>query len=244
MTENFRKAKNEQEALSILGLDPNKKIIPIEDIKSAYRKIVLECHPDRVGNDPDKIRKFYEATYAYKYLTNPHFKYTETKQDKFLDVVINHLISFDEAFFGTKLAFNTNFEKPCPESKTNMDKEDEIRYSVSIDPFFLKIPAGTVARDFVFKNKGLKEDNLRGNVIVRVTSKEHQFYRIQGMDIVMDAELPLDKMIAGGNAYYCFCSQEKLAAKRQSFISEKGAGDYEYDRECYYLEKDKIEYGL
>jgi len=53
-----------------------------------------------------------------------------------------------------------------------------------------------------------------------------------------------EKMISDGNAYYCFCSQEKLAEKRRAFMSEKGAGYYEYDRECYYLEKDKIEQNL
>jgi len=49
------------------------------------------------------------------------------------------------------------------------------------------------------------------------------------------------KMIANGNAYYCFCSQEKLAEKRRVFMSEKDAGYYEYDRECYYLDKVEIE---
>ncbi len=52
------------------------------------------------------------------------------------------------------------------------------------------------------------------------------------------------KMIADGNAYYCFCSQEKLAEKRQSFIEGRGSDYYEYDRECYYLAKDKIEQNL
>ena len=47
-----------------------------EEIKSAYKKIALICHPDKLTNEKDikikeeKIEKFKEASYAYNYLIN------------------------------------------------------------------------------------------------------------------------------------------------------------------------------
>jgi glutamyl-tRNA synthetase len=47
-----------------------------------------------------------------------------------------------------------------------------------------------------------------------------------------------EKLIGEGKAYYCFCSPEKLAEKRNKAIAEKNY--YEYDRECLRLTADEI----
>ena len=42
-----------------------------EEIKKAFRKIALECHPDRVGDDPAAAERFDRATKAYEVLSDP-----------------------------------------------------------------------------------------------------------------------------------------------------------------------------
>ncbi|KAI5888469.1 DnaJ-domain-containing protein, partial [Schizophyllum commune H4-8] len=41
-----------------------------QDIRTAYRKLSLKVHPDRVGN-PDAARKFHELNQAYELLLDP-----------------------------------------------------------------------------------------------------------------------------------------------------------------------------
>ncbi|MBN1298818.1 MAG: glutamate--tRNA ligase [Actinobacteria bacterium] len=52
------------------------------------------------------------------------------------------------------------------------------------------------------------------------------------------------KLVENGRAYYCFCSQEKLAEKRKAFMGDAKADYYEYDRECYYLGPGKVRENL
>lgn len=42
-----------------------------DEIKKAFRKIALECHPDRVGDDPAAAERFDRATKAYEVLSDP-----------------------------------------------------------------------------------------------------------------------------------------------------------------------------
>ena len=56
----------------ILGINENSSI---EEIKKSFKKIALECHPDKTLNEPQNIRdemnnRFKEAAEAYKILLN------------------------------------------------------------------------------------------------------------------------------------------------------------------------------
>ncbi|MFH1699857.1 MAG: glutamate--tRNA ligase [Candidatus Zixiibacteriota bacterium] len=52
----------------------------------------------------------------------------------------------------------------------------------------------------------------------------------------------LEKLLASGNAYRCFCTSEELAAKREKAKAEKA--DYRYDRTCLRLSKEEIDKNL
>lgn len=52
--------------LAVLGLAPGASR---EDVKSAYRRVARENHPDRNPNDPDAAERFRSATEAYRNLT-------------------------------------------------------------------------------------------------------------------------------------------------------------------------------
>ncbi len=44
------------------------------EIRAAYRRIALMCHPDRTQGDPESEALFHEATAAYRVLTHPDRK--------------------------------------------------------------------------------------------------------------------------------------------------------------------------
>jgi curved DNA-binding protein CbpA len=44
------------------------------EIRAAYRRIALLCHPDRTKGDPEAESLFHEATEAYRILTHPDRK--------------------------------------------------------------------------------------------------------------------------------------------------------------------------
>src|SRR3990167_1581149 len=52
----------------ILGV--SKDVSP-NDLKKAYRKKALQCHPDKHGNDPEKVKLFQEISQAFQVLSDP-----------------------------------------------------------------------------------------------------------------------------------------------------------------------------
>lgn len=53
---------------SVLGLSEGASS---DEVKSAYRKLVKECHPDRNQDDPDAVKRFHEVQQAYEEINNP-----------------------------------------------------------------------------------------------------------------------------------------------------------------------------
>lgn len=43
----------------------------VQEIRDAYRKIALRCHPDRAEGSPENESLFHEATTAYRLLSDP-----------------------------------------------------------------------------------------------------------------------------------------------------------------------------
>lgn len=72
----------------ILGITKNNSI---EEIKKIYKKIALECHPDKTLNETEHIRdimnsRFKEATEAYKIIIdNPNIDYTNIDDNYYYD---------------------------------------------------------------------------------------------------------------------------------------------------------------
>lgn len=77
----------------ILGITKNTSI---QEIKKIYKKIALECHPDKTVNEPEHIRdimnsKFKEATEAYKIIIdNPDIDYTNWEDKNYYENFHNY----------------------------------------------------------------------------------------------------------------------------------------------------------
>lgn len=56
---------------AILGVD--QKATP-EEIRTAYRRIAMECHPDRTQNNPESAERFKVISQAYEVLANPEMR--------------------------------------------------------------------------------------------------------------------------------------------------------------------------
>jgi len=52
-------------------------------------------------------------------------------------------------------------------------------------------------------------------------------------------QIYLDKLMASGHAYPCFCTPEELAAKREE--AKKNKSDYKYDRTCLHLSAEEVQ---
>jgi molecular chaperone DnaJ len=79
----------------ILGLS---KDASEEDIKKAYRKLALQCHPDRNPGNKDAEEKFKEATEAYEVLKDPEKR---ARYDQFGHAGVTGRGGFEGFDFGT-----------------------------------------------------------------------------------------------------------------------------------------------
>jgi molecular chaperone DnaJ len=79
----------------ILGLS---KSASDEEIKKAYRKLAMECHPDRNPNDKEAEEKFKECSEAYEVLRDPQKK---ARYDQFGHSGLTGAPGFEGFDFGT-----------------------------------------------------------------------------------------------------------------------------------------------
>ena len=56
---------------ALLNLPPH---ATVDEIRRAYRKKVMDCHPDLYPDDPDKLRLFNTVKEAYETLIHPQKK--------------------------------------------------------------------------------------------------------------------------------------------------------------------------
>ena len=96
----------------ILGITRNTSI---QEIKKLYKKIALECHPDKTLNEAENIRdimnsKFKEATEAYKIIIdNPNIDYTNWDDNYYYENYENY--NYNDWFDMFSEFINTNEAK-------------------------------------------------------------------------------------------------------------------------------------
>src|SRR4051812_43251054 len=89
---------------SILGID---RAATPEQIKASYRKIALQCHPDRNPGDKAAEDRFKEVTHAYQVLTDEDKR---AAYDRFGAEGVNASAGFGEGYGGFSDVFSDIFE--------------------------------------------------------------------------------------------------------------------------------------
>jgi DnaJ-class molecular chaperone len=186
----FEKARTTERAQEILGLKP-RETYTLDEIKAAYHQQALKWHPDKhpIDQQAQAELMFCSINYAYEFLTNPSFRRKENLQ-MVPDVVLRHVISFDEGFFGTKII--------CAFSFGNPEKFEDRGFKFEVEPSEIEILPGTLIADFTFPNKGVEKDGVRSNVIVHIEQAKHPLFTMQGMDIHCTKSVPLEILLCGG----------------------------------------------
>ncbi len=110
-----------------------------QQLKSAYRKMALQYHPDRNPDNPDAEEKFKEAAEAYSVLTDPHKRAT---YDRYGHGGLQGMAApgFDPSVFadfgdilGDFFGFGELFGGGGGRGRTRMQRGDDLRYDLEID---------------------------------------------------------------------------------------------------------------
>ena len=175
---------------SILGVA---KSANQDDIKRAYRKLAMQHHPDKGGDEA----KFKQINEAYSVLSDPNQRaqYDNPQPQRF---------NFNNTQFDFNDIFGQAFGAGSRRQRTNrdvtiavtLDLEDIItgkklvaRYSLpsgKIEESNIDIPPG-VDQGLGIRFEGLGDNSLsylpRGDLIVRINIKNHPVWRREGRDL-------------------------------------------------------------
>jgi len=105
-----------KEACEVLGL---KQLVPLEEIKTAYKKLVIQHHPDKGGNS-EVFKKIQEA---YEYLSSQVENEGQAKsnnqpvQGKCSDIYLTLEMTLVEFYRGKKCQTTITSDKICPTCK-------------------------------------------------------------------------------------------------------------------------------
>lgn len=174
-----------------LDLEPGKDY-NAADMKKAWRKKCLENHPDRGGDKG----KFVAVTHAYKMLTDPSYRRQEAekKPDLSGDLAIRLQvpIGFEDWFFGRAFTVTYNRIEITPGGKVIPKKEQEI---VSI-----RLDAATMSpgQPIIFEGHGLRMGDKLGDAHVTLCPQAHPRFKVEGINVVTEENLPLDTLLRGG----------------------------------------------
>ena len=205
-------------AYHIFDLDINKiDTYTKEDIKRIYKKIALECHPDKIKDIDDiekakKIEKFKHASIAYKKILEDFDKYGK------LSYVSDIHSEFDFDFndfcaedFEIYKDFDIGFWKDAIDMFMNMNNKGEILKDTikSVSGFFLK--------NKIYPKKYYtpsQEDVIKHNITLPITYAEVYNDNRKKLRLILKG---IDEPVF----LYVYCKKEYPVVKKQ-YIDDDG----------------------
>lgn len=179
-----------------------------QDIKKAFRKLSMECHPDRVApDDPEraeKIAKFTQLSEAKDTLLDPMLRQAfnrggwdmvnhmiasrhemEQRRRKCDPIVVHKTVSLQQLYNKETI----KIEVPVP-----VYEEDG---TMKETPFPMEFPVSTLGK-IVAQNAGVqKPDHVPGDIIVVTALEENCPFEVRGNDLVYSAKLGIRDLIRG-----------------------------------------------
>jgi curved DNA-binding protein len=196
----------------ILGIKGNAQL---GEIKSAYRKLAMQLHPDKNPNNPESNNKFQQLQEAYATLSDPEKKqrYDNTlKNSKITEFEFDFTDfyktwgsrewanDFDNPFINNKKGndVNINVTLTTEESYYGVSKE----FNLGFDTINIDFKPG-LKNGMVLKIYGRGEFNPynsnsnRGNLIINILVNPDDRLIIQDNDIWFDLTIPFYDLILG-----------------------------------------------
>lgn len=184
-----------------LGLDPKASS---DEIKRAYRKIALECHPDKVRTSLDKegaSERFKAVSHAYEILADPQSRarYDTPEQNTTFHCNVHDDFAW---FFMTPPAVVCNIDCSLEELFKGTTKSIAIRTDSQAENINVKIPAGTPDdTQHLLKGKGQKictpRGVIRGDLILTVKRSVHQIFDRRGDNLMYTHKITLKQALLG-----------------------------------------------
>jgi DnaJ-class molecular chaperone len=195
--------ERKRECLQILGFEYFDEPSSSE-LKKKYKELVKKYHPDKNKGDEAKTEKFRDVYLAYKLLSDPSFRCKHVSSKfKNLDMVLNLVLSFEEAFFGGVFTFNINKDIPNIEKVfgDDFDREYEITYN-HFEVSIIQLPPGSFSvAPIMIKGKGLRYGGNAGDLRINVSCKPDPSYRPAGeKNVQSQVNVPVIDMLKGGEA--------------------------------------------
>jgi DnaJ-class molecular chaperone len=171
-----------------------------DELKKRWKELCRKFHPDNqeTGSRDD----FQRVTHAYKMLTDASYRNEEAKREMRrgspnargdLDVRLQVPITFEDAFFGRTVVLSFNVLEFDDEYNPKVQEKQE---TLSIK---VSLPAGCVTGfQQTEPGKGHICGAARGDIHMLFIPKPHPRFRVEGLDVVADEEIPLEMMLRGG----------------------------------------------
>jgi len=222
----------------VLGVD---KSANDQDIKSAFRKLAMNHHPDRGGD----IAKFQEIQEAYQVLSDPQKRAEyDNPQPQFYHQNAGGGTTFDfggtpfEEIFGQGHPFGDffGFRRRSPinqniQLQTSITLEDafngkEVLASLTLpsgreQTINIKIPAG-IHNGTTLKLSGMGDDSLpgipRGDILLTIQVQDHHKFKRQGDDLICDVEVTTIAAMLGTEVIVETIDQRQLQTEIPSGI--------------------------
>ena len=219
----------------ILGISRN---ATDQEIKSAFRKLARQFHPDLHPHDEKAESEFKEINEAYEILSDEakkksyeqYLSYwfkkragksrdfsTENNDNQFdeylnFDDFLSDLIGrFSEV--GQEIYSNISSDKKA--QSLNLDAEFNLQITffealngtkknllVNDERIEVVIPKGIqTGKKICIKNKGNIQSGKakRGDLLIEVTIKSHEIWKVKGLDVYADLPISLDELALGAN---------------------------------------------
>ena len=176
------------EYYNILQVTPNASI---DEIKSSFRKLSLKYHPDK---NQQYIEQYANIIKAYKYLVNNNNKLipydnlnTVCEINKINDIYTSLYIELTDIYNDTSIPL----EIKRTITKTNHTIEE-------IETIYVNIFSGIDTNEIIIiKDKGHIDNNLQGDIKVKIIIKNNTIFKRQGLHLILNKEITLKEALCG-----------------------------------------------
>lgn len=199
------------EYYNILQVTPN---ATIDEIKSSFRKLSLKYHPDK---NQQFVEQYTNIINAYKYLINnnkliPYDNsntiYEKNDINKINDIYTSLSIELADIYNDTSI--------PVEIKRTITKNNHTIE---EIETIYINIFSGIDTNEIIIiKDKGHIDNNLQGDIKVKIIVKNNTIFKRQGLHLILNKEITLKEALCGFEFQFTHLNNEIYYIKNYNNI--------------------------